>query len=229
MKEHAGFYVYIYYDPRDGVPFYVGKGQGYRARVHSWGRGHSRQVSMKIKSLRAAGLEPLVAIVDMPDEAAAFDAERTLILGLGRRSDGGPLFNISEGGQATLGFGGRKHTEETKARISATLKGRVVTAEHRAKIGAANKGRPGPSPEHQAAMYAARTTPEGRKKLSDAAKRSVTPERLAAMTARAAEVNRGKTLLPHVREALRAACTNRVISEESRQRMSAAQKRRYAK
>lgn len=28
------FYAYVYFDPRDGLPFYVGKGQGYRARKH---------------------------------------------------------------------------------------------------------------------------------------------------------------------------------------------------
>lgn len=34
VAHRLGYYVYLYIDPRDGQPFYVGKGQGERALSH---------------------------------------------------------------------------------------------------------------------------------------------------------------------------------------------------
>lgn len=34
VAEHLGCYVYLYVDPRDARPFYVGKGKGYRVLDH---------------------------------------------------------------------------------------------------------------------------------------------------------------------------------------------------
>jgi len=50
---------------------------------------------------------------------------------------------------------GRTLTAETRVKLSAAMKGRTLTAEHRAKIGAAKKGRT-QSAEHRAKLGAAR-------------------------------------------------------------------------
>jgi group I intron endonuclease len=47
-------------------------------------------------------------------------------------------YNLTDGGEGMFGF---THSEESKAKISAAIKGRRLTEEHRARIGAANMGR----------------------------------------------------------------------------------------
>jgi len=164
------FYAYVYFDPRDDAPFYVGKGQGYRARKHLH-QATNRGVANRISTLRAAGLFPRIETYPCADEPAAFELERRLIARYGRQCEGGTLCNVLEAGDRSGGMLGRKHSDETKAKIRAALSGRRLSREHRARIGAANAGRAGPSPEQQARMVAARKTPEVRAKLSAAAKK----------------------------------------------------------
>lgn len=164
------FYAYVYFDPRDGLPFYVGKGQGYRARKHLH-QAINKGAAERISTLRASGLSPRVETYPCDDEPAAFELERQLIARFGRQCEGGPLCNILEAGDRSGGFAGRKHTEESKAKIRAAMQARRLSETHRNRIGAANKGRSGPSLEQQARMIAARKTPEVRAKLSAAAKR----------------------------------------------------------
>jgi uncharacterized protein len=55
-------YVYVYTDPRDGEPFYVGKGKGSRLFSHLDDRAESNKVR-RIAEIRAAGEEPLIDIL----------------------------------------------------------------------------------------------------------------------------------------------------------------------
>lgn len=176
------FYAYLYFDPRTDVPFYVGKGRGYRARKHLH-QATNRGVADRLEELRALGLRPRIETYDCRDEPHAFELERQLIALYGRQCDGGPLCNVLEGGERSAGFEGRRHSEESKAKIRAAMKARRLSPEHKARIGAANKGRSGPSPERQAKMIAARRNPAVRAKMSVASKRAWTPEKQAAMIA----------------------------------------------
>ena len=55
-------YIYAIYDPREELPFYVGR--GVRDRVFSHLKGsHNREVEMKILSIRRQGLEPKIKIL----------------------------------------------------------------------------------------------------------------------------------------------------------------------
>ena len=55
-------YIYAIYDPREELPFYVGR--GVRDRVFSHLKeSHNREVEMKILSLRRQGLEPTIKIL----------------------------------------------------------------------------------------------------------------------------------------------------------------------
>lgn len=223
------FYAYVLRDPRTATPFYVGKGAGQRFERHLRGRSHNRRVRMMIESIRRDGYKPAVEVIAALDESHAFLLEECLIDVFGRRDLlTGPLFNETAGGE---GSSGRRltHSAATKARISASLKGRVITPEHRARIGAANRGRPGPSDAQKAKMLAARLRPEARARASETAKRTVTPERLAQMTARAAEAVRGVPKSAEHRAKIGASQVGKVVSAETRARQSAAQKRRYAK
>lgn len=165
------FYAYVYVDPRDGRPFYVGKGQGSRARKHLV-QATNRGMAARLDALRAEGMLPEITTYGCDSEAHALELERVLIEAYGRLCDGsGCLVNILEAGDRSGGFSGRRHSDETKRRIGEAQRGRKRAPEVGAKISAANKGRPGPTPEQQARMIEARRRPEVRAKLSAAGRR----------------------------------------------------------
>jgi hypothetical protein len=83
------FYVYALIDPRNNMPFYIGKGKGRRAKTHLWEIPETRNVfkENKINSIRAAGLEPKIEYLaeDIIDEKLAYKMEEDLILRFGRK------------------------------------------------------------------------------------------------------------------------------------------------
>jgi len=92
------FYVYVYTDPTNGLPFYVGKGQGNRYK-HHLNKSHNRYLGFKIAKIREQGYEPQVDIVfRTQDENLAYETEEFLIRSYGRRVDGGLLCNFTLGG-----------------------------------------------------------------------------------------------------------------------------------
>jgi hypothetical protein len=57
-----GFYVYLYVDPRDDKPFYIGKGKGNRAFAHLTVDDESKK-SRVLAELHALGLEPRIDLL----------------------------------------------------------------------------------------------------------------------------------------------------------------------
>lgn len=95
----AGFYVYLLVDPRDDKPFYVGKGQNWRAWQHERdvraGKvGANAKKVRRIQEIVDAGLSVTIAIAGVYDlESKALDREFKLI-------DASPnLVNAVPGGQ----------------------------------------------------------------------------------------------------------------------------------
>jgi hypothetical protein len=84
VADHLGYYVYLYSDPRDGQPFYVGKGQGSRVLAHLSAETESRKVA-KIRDLSTAGYEPQLEILAhaLKDGETAFRVEAAVIDALG--------------------------------------------------------------------------------------------------------------------------------------------------
>jgi hypothetical protein len=80
VAEHLGYYVYLYIDPRNGKPFYVGKGKGGRALSHLSDEAESKKRAL-IQELRASGYEPRIDILAhaLPDEKTAFRIEAAVI------------------------------------------------------------------------------------------------------------------------------------------------------
>lgn len=121
----AFFYVYIYFRP-DWTPCYVGKGCRKR-----WLRHEKETANPYLRHIirKAGGSLPKMKVQENMTEEHAFALEMLLIKIIGREEFGGPLVNLTDGGEGASG----------------------LSAEARAKIVAKQKGKP-KSPSHCAAM-----------------------------------------------------------------------------
>lgn len=94
------YYVYQLVDPRNNLPFYVGKGCKDRAKTHLWEIPATRNPKKenKIKKIRSKGLEPIIEYIadSIPDEDFAYEIETQMIRYYGRKGidPGGILTNI---------------------------------------------------------------------------------------------------------------------------------------
>jgi len=93
-------YVYLYSDPKNGQPFYVGKGRGSRAFAHLKDAGE-KEKALRIKAIRDRGQEPQIDLLcyGLSDGMASL-VEAAAIALLGHP----PLVNLV-GGEFTMGFG----------------------------------------------------------------------------------------------------------------------------
>lgn len=80
VAQRLEHYVYLYIDPRNERPFYVGKGQGERALSHPSEEAESRKCA-KIAELAAEGKKPRIDILahGLRDEETAFRIEAAVI------------------------------------------------------------------------------------------------------------------------------------------------------
>lgn len=125
------FYAYVWLR-EDWTPYYVGKGSGSRAFQSD---GH---IVKRPKDRRRIKIYPCAS------EQEAFDLEKSLIVGCGRKNNGtGILRNLTDGGE---GASGTILSEETRRKISAALmgnqrtKGYIPSVEHRQKVSIALLG-----------------------------------------------------------------------------------------
>lgn len=168
-----------------------------------------------------------VKVAEAEDNESACLLERQLIAEHKTLTPSG--YNLTTGGERIAGVLissevrakmresqlGRVHSEETKAKIGAAHKGRVSVnrgkkyskpcgPERKAKIGAANRGR-SPSAEARAKMGLAAS----RRQWSEESRNKI---RLSKI---------GKPRPPHVKAALLAASVGRIVSTETRLKLSA--------
>jgi hypothetical protein len=61
-EPNSEFYVYVYYDPRNFQPFYIGEGKGKRLFSHESDPQDTRKTAT-IRSIKAAGLEPIIRVI----------------------------------------------------------------------------------------------------------------------------------------------------------------------
>lgn len=87
VARRLGHYVYLYVDPRDGRPFYVGKGVGERVLAHLSERAESEKCR-RIDELRALSMEPRIEILahGLRDEETALRIEAAVIDLLGLKA-----------------------------------------------------------------------------------------------------------------------------------------------
>ena len=206
--EASGRRFYVYSLHRQcGAPFYVGKGQRNRIARHEQ---HTREGRRGQRFSIIRGIQKIGALVGyqihgfFDDEDAAFAAEMALIAQIGRRLNGGPLVNLTDGGEGPSGFR-QILSPETRAKLSAALTGRSKSPEHVAKVAAKRKGR-----THG---------PEIRLKISEAVRR---PESMAKIAAARADFRHSAETI----EKIRRIKLGTRASEATKLKMSAAQQGR---
>jgi hypothetical protein len=131
----SSFYVYGYFKPGCGEPFYIGKGRGKRCYDHLCTSYRKRKTHFynTLNKLLKNGIEPNIEILyrDL-DEQEAFRIEKELIASYGRLDLGtGCLTNHTDGGQGSSSL---VKSPETLAKLSASLKGRKFSPERVAKM-----------------------------------------------------------------------------------------------
>jgi hypothetical protein len=223
------FYTYIYCDPLTGKTRYAGKGYGSRAGDHLV-RTHNNQFAGWIRNLRLKNLEPEIYTQDASDERHALLQEKLLIAIYGRLDlDTGSLFNHTNGGQ---GQSGRIYSPsaETRAKLSAAGKGRMVSEKTRALLRERAMGHT-LSEQARAKIRAARTgstlSLETRNKISITSKQGNARPNVKARIV--ASLMGNKRLLGHkhslaTRQKMSASRTGKKHSLESRLKRSASMK-----
>lgn len=138
------FIIYALCCPFCGCPRYVGQTSDFETRVQSHLKGDRKgdySVHKKhwVQSLLNRGAKPLfVKLVELPSDEFLDDAEIYWIAELKRR--GCKLTNLTDGGGGLRGY---VYSEESKKKISESLKGRPVPQEVRDKISKTLTGRIG--------------------------------------------------------------------------------------
>lgn len=119
-------YAYIYRDPTNAEPFYVGKGMGDRAYAHlRESQCHNKGVRYRIRKLKEVGLLPIVEVIETSTQEFAFMLERGLIKMFGRKNiKTGTLYNLTDGGEGPFNA---KRSEETRRKMSNSKK-RIATS-----------------------------------------------------------------------------------------------------
>lgn len=117
------FYTYMLVDPRNGVPFYVGKGQGRRCHSHVAAARNSDKSTFKLNKIRKIESLGLAVIVRKVDESLtdALAQEFEMLIISEALDKGIQLTNLTAGGDGSAGY---VHTQESLLKISQSQLGK---------------------------------------------------------------------------------------------------------
>ena len=136
----SDYYVYVFFRPWDGSPCYVGKGRRHRWLEHErMGDAHYNKHFAAILR-RASGNIPKVKVRDGLTGAQASEIEIALIAAIGRQQNGGPLVNLTDGGDGSNGW---KHSTKAREKIAAAMTGREISDATRQKLRENQTGKTG--------------------------------------------------------------------------------------
>jgi hypothetical protein len=153
------FYVYEHWRLDRDECFYVGKGKGRRAYARGGRNTHWHNIVNKLERIGSGYEVRLVATALTENDAFALEAERISFwkdkVDLCNKTDGGDgvsglvmsdesrkkMSEKAKGRPGVKSMLGRKHSEETRIKMSLSHKGKKKTPEHAAKVGAFHKGK----------------------------------------------------------------------------------------
>lgn len=194
------FYVYAHCK-ENGEPYYIGKG---RRNRHS---EVSRRSDLWRKHAEKYGVKHHIIAKNLTEEEA-YAFEKKLVTALGKKCDGtGILANLVDGGFGVVGL---KHTDETKAKLSAAHRGKVLSEDHRRKMSEAHKVTQN-LPEVKSRLIEIRNTDSFKKQ---AAEKASTKWKDPAHRERMAEIKRQQWADPEYRANILAA--RRAANEKRR-------------
>lgn len=191
MANSQIFYVYEHWRLDRDECFYVGKGKGGRAYSRGGRNSHWNNIVAKLERIGSGYEVKLVKTGLTEPESFSLEKERIVFwkdrVDLCNKTDGGDgvsglvmsdysrqkMSEKAKGRPGNITMLGRKHSDETRAKMSAAHKGKQKSAEHAAKVGASHKGRK-LSENHIEKLSVAHkgkiTSQETRAKLSELAK-----------------------------------------------------------
>lgn len=147
LNQERRYYVYHIINPITNRLFYVGKGTGNRCKQHLTDKKeypHNKRLNGHIRNLIKNGYTPIIIkIAENLTEEIAYELEESQIKKYGRVGfeENGILLNILESGKPPKFEGenhpwqGRKHTEESKQKISKTKKERFANGQIKKRTG----------------------------------------------------------------------------------------------
>jgi group I intron endonuclease len=228
-------YIYTLSDPRTHRVRYVGKSTDPRERWRQhWSRARACRNHREcwLKGLRDAGLKPVVSVIETCSEIDWKAREcywiahyRQLFPDLLNITDGGDgLENPTEETRAKISASlrGKKHSEETREKMRQAQIERYKDPSARAKLSESHKNQPPKSPEARAKISAAHKgkeiSPEVRAKVSEGLKAyySIPENRQKNSAAHA-----GQKVTAEARAKISAANKGRVKSEQERENIRA--------
>lgn len=124
------YYTYMHTRNDTGKPFYIGKGKGNRATLHSGRSEHWKRIVSKHG-------HQVHILSKWTSEREAFEHEKLLIACM--RDISAPIINVTDGGEGTSG---RKISMKNIAALIARNSSRVVSQETRDRISMALTGKP---------------------------------------------------------------------------------------
>jgi hypothetical protein len=114
-------------------PFYIGKGTGNRMVIHeklALIESNTTIKDNKIRKIWSEGKKVIkTKILDQLDENTSLELEIKLIKEIKRKEEGGPLINLTDGGD-----GLKNPSLEVRQKISESSKNRIITEETREKL-----------------------------------------------------------------------------------------------
>jgi flagellar biosynthesis/type III secretory pathway chaperone len=140
--DRSDFYVYLYKYP-SGLPFYVGLGTGKRWRTHLYkartgGKDYNSYKQNIIKKILAQGQEPIIdKVIDGIDREFAALIEQEVISKYKRRSEGGLLVNMTDGGDGIFVL-----DDVAEQRRRASLRAAECSTRFKKGVPSRNKGVP---------------------------------------------------------------------------------------
>lgn len=142
----SDYYVYILFRPSTGQPFYVGMGTGrrienYRKRCVAHRRNKTHKTFILLKAFREGTDIPRVKVATNLTRAEAAQIEIAFIRAIGREEFGGPLTNLTDGGDGPVEFSPERKAE-ISAKISKALKGKKKSPGHVAAMVASRRKNP---------------------------------------------------------------------------------------